>query len=61
MKIYAIGYERINESYKFYIFTSTFLDHREEIDESFYDELQKVFTIPGKNNKSFSGIYFDTI
>lgn len=59
MKIYAIGYEKINEKYRFYVYDCKFFSSRKQVDESFYIELKSTFFIAGKNNKSFSGIYFD--
>lgn len=59
MKIYAIEYQRIDDKMKFYAVTCKFLSTRVEIDEDTYFEYKKVFNVSGKNNKSFSGIYFD--
>ena len=61
MKIYAIGYERIDDTIKFYAYTCKFLTTRKLIDSDLYEEMKKVFNIPSKNNKSISGMYFDTI
>lgn len=61
MKVYALGYELINDSMNFYVYTCKFLSSRQKIDEKWYEDLKSSFTISGKNNKSFSGIYFDCI
>ncbi len=61
MKVYAIGYDLINNSMCFYIYTCKFLSTKQKIDENWYETLKKQFNISGKNNKSFSGIYFDCI
>lgn len=61
MRIYAIGYEVINDSMCFYMYTCKFLSTRQKIDETWYESLKTQFNISHKNNKSFSGIYFDCI
>ncbi len=58
MKFYAIGYERINGVLKFYAYTCKFFSERRQVDEDFYFELKKVFTLTHKNNKEISGMYF---
>jgi hypothetical protein len=61
MKGYAIGYQEQDGKYRFFIYTCKFLSERKEIDEDFYEELKRVFTIAGNKNNSRGGIYFDCI
>lgn len=65
MKIYAIEYQKDiteeGEKTRFFIVTCKFLSERQEVDEEFYFELKKTFTIRGKNNGPRAGIYFDCI
>ena len=60
MKIYAIGYERIEEKTYFYIYTYRFFSERKQVDEDFYLKCKPVFNIAHKNNNSLTGIYFDS-
>ena len=58
MKIYAIAYEQIDGSFSFYVYIDKWLSERQLIDKSFYYQLKRRFSLPSKNNKSFSGMYF---
>lgn len=58
MRFYAIGYEQIGDTFKFYAYTCKFLSERREVDSDSYFEIKSSFPMAGKNNKTLSGIYF---
>lgn len=64
MKIYAIGWQKDQlgheiEKMRYFIYTSKFFEEREEINQDFYEELKKTFTLSNKMNNSRSGMYFN--
>ncbi len=58
MRYYAIGYEEKDGALFFYAYTCKFLSERREITKEWFDSIKPSFSLPGKNNKHLSGIYF---